>query len=137
MLVRDVMTWEVQPIHPDATVEAAAQRMSDYDIGVLPVCEGSRLVGVVTDRDIVVRAIARGVDPKSALVRDTMTDHIVCCYEDHDVTEATRLMEEQQIRRIAVLDRRERLVGIVTLRDLAQGLRDVGESADVFRRLSF
>lgn len=137
MLVRDVMTWEVQPIHPGATVEAAAQRMKDYDIGMLPVCEGSRLVGVVTDRDIVVRAIARGVDPKTATVLDAMTDHIVCCYEDQDVTEATRLMEERQIRRIAVLDRRERLVGIVTLRDLAQGLRDIGESADVFRRLSF
>ncbi len=137
MKIKDVMTWEVQAIHPDATLEAAARRMSDYDIGVLPVCEGSRLLGVLTDRDIVTRAIATGADPKTMRVREAMTSEIVCCYEDQEVDEAAGRMEERQIRRLAVLDRRERLVGMVTLRDLAVGVRDSTERADIVRRLSF
>ena len=88
-------------------------------VGSLPVCENDRLVGMLTDRDIVVRAIADGCDTKTTTAREIMTPDIVYCFEDQDVQEAARLMEQNQIRRLVVLNRDKRLVGIVSLGDLA------------------
>jgi CBS domain-containing protein len=94
--------------------------MRDMDIGPLPVCgDNDRLVGMLTDRDITVRAVAEGQDPRTAKVRDAMTPDIVYCFEDQDVSEAAQLMKDQQIRRLVVLNRDKRLVGIVSLGDLA------------------
>src|SRR3712207_146292 len=105
MQVREVMTRDVEVVHPDATLQEAARKMDALDVGPLPVCDGDRLVGMITDRDIVVRATAAGRDPKTTHVRDAMTRDVVYCFEDQDVREAARVMEEQQIRRVVVLDR--------------------------------
>jgi CBS domain-containing protein len=121
MKVKDIMTEEVEIVHPDDSLKEAAQKMRDRDIGFLPVCDGDRLVGVVTDRDITLRSTAEGTDPNTSIGRDLMTSSIVYCFDDQDVKEAAKLMEEHQIRRVAVLSREaKRLVGVVSLGDIAR-----------------
>ena len=119
MQVNELMTRNAQCIPPDATLQEAAQRMKDLDVGVLPVCDDDRVVGVVTDRDIVIRCVASGQDPNLEHVRDAMTPQVNYCFEDDDVVDVAELMSEKQVRRLLVLNRRKRLVGIVSLGDLA------------------
>jgi CBS domain-containing protein len=119
MKVREIMTSNARCVGPETTLTEAARQMSDQDVGALPVCDNDRLAGMITDRDIAVRAVARGADPKSTRVRDAMTDGIVFIYEDQDVEEAARLFEAKKIRRLPVLNREKRMVGIVSLGDLA------------------
>jgi CBS domain-containing protein len=119
MQVRDVMTRRVEVIRPDSTLQEAAEKMKDLDVGPLPVCEGDRLVGMITDRDITVRGVAEGQDPWTDHVCDAMTKEVIFCFEDQDVAEAARLMKDKQVRRLVVLNRDKRLVGIVSLGDLA------------------
>lgn len=118
MKVREVMTREVAVVHPDSTLQEAADRMRQLNVGPLPVCDNDQLVGMITDRDITVRSTAEGLDPWTAQVREAMTADVVCCCEDDDVAEAARLMEEKHVRRLLVLDRNQRLVGIVSRGDL-------------------
>ena len=124
MLLREVMTPHVEVIHPDATLKEAAEKMKALNVGPVPVCDGDRLQGMLTDRDITVRATAAGRDPNTTRVRDVMTPDVIYCFDDQDVREATRIMEEQQIRRLIVLNRDKRLVGIVSLGDLATQTND-------------
>jgi CBS domain-containing protein len=125
MQVKEVMTQGVECVRPDDNIAAAAQKMKDLDVGALPVCgDGDRLVGMLTDRDITVRATAGCCDPSGTCVRDAMTPDIVYVFDDQDVCEAARLMKEKQIRRLVVLNRDKRLVGIVSLGDLAVDARD-------------
>jgi CBS domain-containing protein len=125
MQVHEVMTRHAQCIRPPESIAAAARQMKDLDIGALPVCgDNDRLVGMITDRDITVRATAAGRDPGGTRVQDVMTPGIVYVFEDQDVTEAAQLMKENQVRRLPVLDRAKRLVGIVSLGDLAVDTRD-------------
>jgi CBS domain-containing protein len=119
MRVKEVMTPRVEVIRPDSTLQEAAAKMKSRDIGPLPVCEDGRPVGILTDRDITVRATAEGEDPTAIRVRDIMTPEVVWCFEDDLVSEAARVMQEKQVRRLLVLDRDKRLVGIVSLGDLA------------------
>jgi CBS domain-containing protein len=119
MKLRDLMTENVEVITPDTSLEQAARKMRDLDVGVLPVCDGERLLGMLSDRDLIIRATAEGRDPKSTPVRESMTPEIVYCFEDQEASEAEQLMSERQIRRLAVLDHDKRLVGIVSLGDLA------------------
>src|SRR5438445_13618561 len=105
MPVKDIMTHGCECIAPDNTLEQAAQKMKSLDVGPLPVCEHNHLAGMITDRDIVVRAVAEGRDAKRTRVRDVMTPDLTYCFEDQDVEEATRLMNHEQIRRLAVLNR--------------------------------
>jgi CBS domain-containing protein len=113
------MTPNVEVITPEATIQAAAEKMRDLDIGLLPVCEGERLVGVVSDRDITVRGVAEGRGPVTTQVREVMTPDAIYGFDDQDVAEAARRMEQYQIRRLPVLNRHKRLVGMVSLGDLA------------------
>ena len=125
MQVKEVMTEGVECARPDDTVAVAAQRMKDLDVGALPVCgDQDRLVGMVTDRDITVRATAGCCNPGGTRVKDVMTPDIIYVFEDQDVTEAARLMRENQVRRLVVLNRDKRLVGIISLGDLAVDTRD-------------
>src|SRR5688572_411978 len=124
MILKDIMTRDVEVIPPNASLKEAADKMDALNVGPLPVCDGDRLVGVITDRDIVVRATAAALDPRVATVRDAMTDDVIYAFEDQDVREAARLMEEKQIRRLIVLSRDKRLVGIVSLGDIATALGD-------------
>ena len=132
MRLRDVMTREVEVIRPDATVVEAAEKMEALDIGPLPVCDGQRLVGMITDRDITVRAVAAGVEPGRARVQDVMTPEVAYAFEDQDVREAERIMQDNRIRRLPILDRDKRLVGIVALGDLAvdADAKGVGETLE-------
>ena len=136
MQVKDIMTRDVRAIHVNESLEAAAAGMALLDVGPLPVHDGEKLVGVLTDRDIVVRAVARGMDPIQTRVGQVMTPAVVHCYEDQDVHEAARLMEEHQVRRLIVLDRNERLVGIVSLGDLAVGTGDEKLAGEVLEGVS-
>lgn len=119
MKIRDVMTPDVRTIAPSATIREAAQAMADTDVGVLPVAENDRLVGMITDRDIVVRAVATGLNPDTS-VRDAMSPEIKYCFDDDDVEEVCENMADQQLRRLPVLSRDKNLVGIVSLGDLAR-----------------
>jgi CBS domain-containing protein len=116
--LKDVMNYECVVIGANATLRQAAAKMDEYDVGVLPVCDAGQLIGVITDRDIVVRAVAQGRDPASITVRETMTTDLAYCLEDDEAASAAKLMEDRQIRRLPILDRHSRLVGIVSLRDL-------------------
>ena len=119
MRIRDVMASPVHLIDPGASLVLAARRMRDENIGSLPVGEGDRLLGMITDRDIVVRCVADGGDCNGKTVRDAMSAGLLVCFDDQPVEEAARLMEEHQVRRLPVLDHRgQRLVGIVSLDDL-------------------
>ena len=136
MQLKDVMTRDVEVIHPNATLEEAAAKMDALNVGPLPVCDGDRLVGMLTDRDVTVRATAAGRDPKTTRVREVMTDEVVYCFEDQDTNEAARIMEEKQIRRLVILNRDKRLVGIVSLGDLAVTTQDDQLSGGVLERVS-
>jgi CBS domain-containing protein len=117
--LRDVMTTGVETVAPGDTIRYAAEKMEALDVGSLPVCDGERLVGVLTDRDIAIRAVATGRDPNRTAVIETMTPELVCGFEEQAIEEAVDLMREHEIRRLPVVDRRRRLVGIVALADLA------------------
>ena len=119
MKVKEVMTRGVECVGPDATLQEAARKMKDMDVGPLPVCDNDRLVGMVTDRDITVRATAEGEAPTDVRVRDVMTPEVIYCFEDALVGDAALLMQQKQVRRLVVLNRDKRLVGIVSLGDLA------------------
>ena len=120
MKLEEIMTKEVECVHPQDSLKEAARKMRVRDIGFLPVCDDDRLIGVVTDRDIVLRATAEGINPNTSIGRDLMNSPIVYCFDDQDVQEAAKLMEEHQIRRVAVVSRKnKRLVGVVSLGDIA------------------
>lgn len=136
MNVSEVMTREVQTVRPDDSLMDAAARMEELNVGMLPVCDGERLVGMLTDRDITTRSAAAGTSPSTARVQQAMTADVVYCFEDQDVSEATRLMQDKQIRRLAVLDRNKRLVGIVALADLATKQDDQAQKAETLETIS-
>ena len=119
MLVRDVMTRHAETVAPEFTLQEAALKMRSLNVGSLPVLDGERPVGMVTDRDIVVRGAALGKDPVHTQVREVMTHQAVYCYDDQDTLEAARIMEAMALRRLMVLDRSDALVGMLTVDDLA------------------
>jgi CBS domain-containing protein len=126
MKVSEVMTSDVQTVSADQTAREAASFMLRAEAGSIPVVEGDEVIGIITDRDIAVRGVAEGRSPDTP-VRDLMSDGIICAHEDDDVTDVARRMSEEQIRRLPVLDHDKRLVGIVSLGDLARETR--GEPA--------
>ena len=136
MQVHEVMTRGAECTRPDATLHEAAERMKALDVGALPVCDNDRLVGMLTDRDITVRGTAEGLPPGLGQVRDVMTPDVIYCFEDQGVTEAARLMEEKRVRRLVVLDRNKRLVGIVSLGDLAVKAGAEGHSGEALEQVS-
>jgi len=136
MLVQEIMTHNVEVISPGDTLAHAARKMEELDVGPLPVCEGNRVVGMLTDRDITVRATAAGCDPKTTLVGDAMSQEVISCFEDQDVREAARLMEERQVRRLLVLTRANDLAGILSLGDLAAEAPASGQPAEVLKKVS-
>lgn len=119
MEIREIMTRDVEVVAPNASVQTAAQRMKELNVGSLPVCDGERLLGMITDRDITIRATAGGKTPTQTPVSDSMSSGITYCFEDQSVSEAAKVMEEKQIRRLPILNRQKKLVGIVSLGDLA------------------
>jgi CBS domain-containing protein len=125
--VRDVMHAGAETVRPDDTIKRAASLMQAVDVGPLPVCDGERLVGIITDRDIAVRAVAAGRDP-STPVREAMTTEIVYVRADQDVDDAIELMQQHEVRRLPVIEA-GRLVGMVALADLARKTNEERQSA--------
>lgn len=118
MLIADAMTTDVEILNPHQTIREAAHLMAQLDIGALPVADGDRLVGMLTDRDIAVRAVGEGRSPDTQ-VRDIMTKEVMYCFQDEELEQVTHNMSDVKLRRLPVLDRRKRLVGIVSLGDIA------------------
>jgi CBS domain-containing protein len=135
MQLRNIMTEHVEVIPPDATIGDAAKKMRDLDVGALPVCDGKRLCGIITDRDIAIRAVADGLDSHSP-VRDSMTDEVVYCFDDQNDEDAAALMREHQFRRLPVVDREKCLVGVVSLADVSLKGDDVGVTTRTLRDVS-
>lgn len=136
MRIRDVMTRTVEDVRPQTSLKEAAERMKLLDVGLLPVCAEERVVGVLTDRDITVRAVAQGSDPNRSRVGDVMTPQIHFCFEDDDLDQAARIMEAHQIRRLIVCDRSQRAVGIVSLGDIATRGQDDRLSGAILQGVS-
>jgi CBS domain-containing protein len=136
MKVKDVMTREVEKISADNFIKDAASMMRSMDVGALPVCEDDRLVGMITDRDIAVRAVADGLDPNQCTVRDAMSKEVCWCYEDDDVAKAAAIMEGHQVRRLPVFDRTNRATGIISLGDIATRHGNDRLSGEVLQQVS-
>ena len=136
MQLKEIMTADVEVIRPDSSIADAAKKMRSLDVGSLPVCDGERLLGMITDRDITIRATADGRDPNNTRVRDCMSPEIVYCFEDQSAEEAERLMQEKQIRRLPVLTREKQLAGIIALGDLATKTDDVQQVGRTVREIS-
>ncbi len=119
-MIREIMSRDVEVVHPDDTLQEAAKKMRSRDVGFLPVCDGERLVGAVSDRDITIGAVADGKDPKKTRVKDLVNSQVCWCFDDQDVDEAVKMMKDKEIRRVMVIERNgKQLVGVVSLGDLA------------------
>ena len=127
--VSDVMTRGVRSMSPSDTVMLAAQAMEELNVGVIPVCEGGKLVGMVTDRDIVVRGVAQELDARTATLADVMSANVQTARENEDVDEVLSEMAESQIRRMPVVDDHGRLIGIISIGDIAA--KDPDDDADL------
>lgn len=125
--VSDIMHRGAKVVSPDSKVTEAARLMREGDFGAIPVCENDRLVGMITDRDICCRAVAEEMNLADAKVSEVMTDEVLTCYEDSDISELEQLMSDRQIRRVPVLNSEKRLVGIVSLANLARSAEDEAE----------
>ncbi|MBA4068051.1 MAG: CBS domain-containing protein [Isosphaera sp.] len=137
MLVKEIMTRDVECVGPDDTLQTAARKMRDLNVGPLPVCgPDGRLAGMLTDRDVTVRATADGKDPTRATVREAMTPDVVYLFQDQDARDAADTMAAHQIRRVVVLDADKQLVGIVALADLAVDAGREARPADTLRQVS-
>jgi CBS domain-containing protein len=129
MRVKDAMTTDVKLISADHTIQEAARIMAEIDAGIVPVANGERLLGMITDRDIAVRAVAKGLPP-SAKVADVMSKEVLYCFEDQDIEEVVENMSDIQVRRLPVVTRDKRLIGILSLADIARkdGALSAGEA---------
>lgn len=134
MEIKDVMTAEYNWIAPNATISEAAKIMQDKDIGFLPVGENDRLIGTLTDRDIVVRSASKNQNPQTQQVKDVMTEKVYYCYDDQNVADICTNMSEIKVRRLPVVNRDKRLVGTVSIGDLAQG--QVQESGQALQQIT-
>lgn len=132
--VRDVMTHHVKIASPEDTLKHAAQMMEELDCGVLPIGENDRLVGMLTDRDIAIRAVARGKSPTKCKVREVMSPEIRYVYDNETLDDAVRNMSALQVRRLPVLNREKRLVGIISLGDVA--ISDTDSAATALKQVS-
>lgn len=119
MRIAEIMTTDPELIDPNASIRDAAKRMGSENVGALPVGENDRLIGMVTDRDIAVRAVAEDKSPGTTSVREVMSEKVLYCFDDEDIEDAARCMAEHQVRRLPVLNREKRLVGIIALADIA------------------
>lgn len=133
--LKELMSRDVKVIGPEMSIGEAAIQMRDGDFGMLPVGEDDRMIGTISDRDIAIRAVAEGKDSETK-VRDVMTDGIAWAYEDDSVDKAVKIMSERQVRRLPVVDRDKRLVGIVALGDFAVDATQIRPAAEALSEIS-
>ena len=134
-LLRDLMSPDVEFVSPETTIADAAKKLRDGDFGMLPVAEDDRMIGAISDRDIAVRAVAEGLGAYTK-VRDVMSDGIAWAYEDDSVEQAAKIMSERQVRRLPVVSRAKRLVGIVSLGDFAVESTEIRPAAQALADIS-
>ncbi len=132
--ISEIMTRDVTVVSPQDNIQRAAQMMREWNVGALPVCDGQKLIGMITDRDITIRATAGGRPPEEVRVEEVMTDEVMWCYEDQTVSEVLQQMGDSQIRRIPVVDRDKQLVGMVSLGDIAT--RHAADTDDTLEDIS-
>ncbi len=135
MKIRKVMTTDVEVARPDDSIQSVAKRMAEGDFGFMPVADDEKLLGAITDRDLAIRALARGLPPSTA-VSEVMTRDMECAYEDDSLTEVLDSMGSKQIRRMPVVDRKGRLCGVVSLGDLSTKVKEqaAGETLEDISR---
>lgn len=133
--IKDVMSEGVKILNPDATIKDAARQMREGNFGLMPVGDNDRLIGTVSDRDIVIRAVAEGMDTNTK-VKDVMSEKVMWAYEDDSVEKASQIMSENQIRRLPIVDANKRLVGIVALGDLAVNAADIKSASEALSDIS-
>jgi CBS domain-containing protein len=136
MKIQEIMTKNPEVVTPNTSLQQAAQKMESLNVGSMPVCNGKKLVGMITDRDITVRATAEGMNPSQAKVSDFMTDHVHYCHADQSVADAAQMMKENQIRRLPVVNRDNELVGILSLGDLAVDTNNDRKSGETLEEIS-
>jgi len=136
MRVADVMSREVELVSPEATVQEAATAMAEYDVGAVLIGSGESIDGILTDRDIILRAVVDGRNPAELRAKDIMSTTLFTCRENDTLEDAFRIMSERQVRRLPVLDADGRLVGIVTLSDLGRLERDPQQVSETLRKLA-
>ncbi|NIP42289.1 MAG: CBS domain-containing protein [candidate division Zixibacteria bacterium] len=136
MKTKEIMREDIKLIHPERTLTEAAKKMQQFDIGALPVVDEDKVVGMITDRDILVRAVAEGANPDQTKTGDVMTKEVVTVYDDQDVEEAKKLMKENQIRRLVILNRDNQVSGVISLGDLATAAFDREDSGEVLEKVS-
>ncbi|TXL76305.1 CBS domain-containing protein [Vineibacter terrae] len=136
MKLAEVMTRDVETIAPDASLQEAAQRMEELNVGALPVCDGAQLIGVVTDRDIIVRGVSVGALPGEDVVADCMSAEPLFAFEDEPVEHALDRMRSAQVRRLMVIDRDKQLVGVVSLGDVATKAPHKAQAAAALQEIS-
>jgi len=134
--VSTVMTRNIETVSPAATLEQAGKKMRMHNVGFLPVVNEGKMVGVVTDRDIVLRAVSEGMRPAMTRMSDVMTHKTISCYEDQDIAEASLLMEKNLVHRLTVLDRNGELVGVVSLSDIAAKTKSEALSGHILSKVS-
>ncbi|MBK6595340.1 MAG: CBS domain-containing protein [Burkholderiales bacterium] len=133
--LKDLMSRDVKVVSPDMSIQDAAKQMREGDFGMLPVGENDRMIGTITDRDIAMRAVAEGKD-SSTKVRDVMSEGIAWVFEDETVEDAAKMMSQRQVRRLPVVDRNKRLVGIVALGDFAVESSEIRPAAEALSEIS-
>lgn len=134
MKVKECMSTDCQYVPMDTTLRQAAKIMRDEDVGFLPVVQNDKMIGTVTDRDIVVRCVADGCDPETEVVRNAMTEKTLYCYDDQTIEDVAENMGEMQVRRLPVVNRQKRLVGVISLGDISQA--STKESGEAVRSIT-
>jgi CBS domain-containing protein len=134
--LKEIMAQNVETVGPDVTLKECAEKMKRRNVGVLPVLEGKKAIGVITDRDITLRAVAEGADVNKMKVRDVMTREPYVIYEDQTISEACESMEKNKIRRLIVLNREGGLAGVLTLNDVTVKGKETRRSAQVLRKIA-
>lgn len=122
MKIKDMMHKGAEYVAPSATLQQVAKKMKDFDVGAIPVCEGGRPIGIVTDRDITIRVLANGKDVSKLTAKDVMSKNVVHCRDTEEAEDAIRIMEKNQVRRLPVLNEAQKLVGMVSLGDISHAL---------------
>jgi len=136
MQARDIMSRNIRIIPTGTSLRAAAELMRQMDVGILPVSDKGRIVGMLSDRDIAVRAVAEGADPSATSAGEVMTESVISCYEDEDARSVAQLMSERGVRRVMVVNRKDEAVGIVSIDDLAMRPETRALADEVIRRFA-
>jgi CBS domain-containing protein len=124
MKLKDIMSRDLEFVDPKTSLQEAAKKMKDINAGPMPVVENQKPLGILTDRDITIRAVADGKDPRKTKVGEIMTQEVIACFEDQDVAEGAKIMGEKQVRRLMIVNRNQKLVGIVSLGNIATFTKD-------------